>query len=170
MTQATASDEDFAVFVATRQRRLQQTAWLLTSDSGQAEDLVQDTLAKMWRHWSRVQRVGDPDAYVHRVLVNTFISSRRRRWWAERPSASVPEVAAGPGRDSDVRLSVAGALQRLPRKQRAVVVLRFYADLSVEQVAAALDLPAGTVKSTSSKALDQLRQDPSIHALVEERP
>jgi RNA polymerase sigma-70 factor (sigma-E family) len=169
MAQATASDEDFAAFVATRQRRLQQTAWLLTGSVDQAEDLVQDALAKMWRHWSRVRQVGDPDAYVHRVLVNTFISSRRRRWWAERPSDTLPEAADRSGRDSDVRLSVAQALQRLSPKQRAVVVLRFYADLSVDQVASALDLPIGTVKSTSSKALDQLRQDPSIHALVEER-
>src|SRR5215471_4058822 len=99
MTQATASDEDFAGFVATRQRRLQQTAWLLTGSVHQAEDLVQDTLAKMWRHWSRVDRIGDPDAYVHRVLVNTFISSRRRKWWAERPSDTLPEVADGSTRD-----------------------------------------------------------------------
>jgi RNA polymerase sigma-70 factor (sigma-E family) len=158
---------EFADFVASRQRRLQQAAWLLTGDAAYAEDLVQDALAKTWRHWRRVRAAEDVDAYVHRVLTNTFVSSRRRRWWAEQPGLLLEAAAEGEP-DVATSISLLAALQRLPHRQRAVVVLRFYADLSVEQVADALGCAPGTVKSSTAKAIAALRADPDVHALVEE--
>jgi RNA polymerase sigma-70 factor (sigma-E family) len=165
---ASARDE-FSAFVATRQSRLQRMAWLLTGDWQLAEDLVQDALAKSWRHWRRVERADDVDAYVRRVIVNTFISSRRRRWRNERPAAEVDEQPATDGASAVLtRIVVADALTRLNKRQRTVVVLRFFEDMSVLEAARTLAWPIGTVKSTTSKALDQLRADARLGELVEE--
>jgi RNA polymerase sigma-70 factor (sigma-E family) len=160
-------DEAFAAWVASRQRRLQRAAWLLTGDQSSAEDLVQEAMAKTWRHWRRVSSADDPDAYVRRVLVNTFVSGRRRRWRAEHPVERLPETAT-PAADSDTRIAVARALAKLPRRQRGVVVLRFFEDLSVAETALALGCPEGTVKSTTAKALAALRGDTTLGGLLEE--
>ena len=151
--------EGFREYVAARQGSLLGTAWLLTGDWQQAEDLVQTALAKVWPRWERVTAKGDPDAYVRRAVVTSFLTWRRRRWHAERPVAEVPE-----GLDStaaydaaDLRIAFAALLPSLPPRQRAVLVLRFYDDLSVEQVASVLGCSVGTVKSQTSKALAKLR-------------
>lgn len=102
------------------------------------------------------------------MLTNTFISSRRRRWWNELPVADHVDRAASRGDDLEVGISLVAALQRLPLRPRLMVVLRYYADLSVDEVAGALGCAPGTVKSSTSKAIAQLRADPSVNALMEE--
>jgi len=157
---------DFSEFVAARSTALLRTAYLLTGDEATAEDLLQTTLVKCWRSWPRL--TDQPEPYVHAVLVNTFLSWRRRRWHGETPSAALPEIAV---QDStgvvDERAAVRVALRRLPPRQRAVVVLRYFDDLSEVDTARLLGVSVGTVKSQSSKALAALRIDRDLAA---ERP
>jgi RNA polymerase sigma-70 factor (sigma-E family) len=163
----TAGDS-FAAFVASRQRRLQRTAWLLTGDWSAAQDLVQTALARTWRHWERVRTVKDPDAYVRRVLVNSFASSLRRRWRAEVPTRDLPERPGGDlAAEVALRVTIQSALSHLTKRQRAVVVLRYVEDLSEAQVADVLGCAVGTVKSTGNKALTRLRADPGLAGLLE---
>lgn len=164
------AEEAFSAFVASRERRLQQAAWLLTGDWWAAEDLVQSALAKAWRHWDRVVRADDPDAYVRRVLANTFATGLRRRWRGELVTATLPDGPVGGELEAETasRLTVQAALSRLPPRQRVVVVLRFVDDLSERQVAAVLGCAVGTVKSTTAKALERLRADPDVAELLKE--
>lgn len=159
-----AEVEGFAQFVDARQRALQRTAWLLTGDWAMAEDLVQTALARSWPRWERITPRGDPEVYVRRVMVNTWASWGRRRWRGEKASAVVPDSPAGADVASEValRMAVQSALEALPRRQRAVLVLRVYDDLSEAQVAQVLNCPVGTVKSTMSRALAKLREDPRL--------
>lgn len=145
-------------FVVTRSDRLLRTAYLLTRDWATAEDLLQESLAKAWFAWPGVD---EPEAYVRRVLVTTYTSWWRRRWRRELPSDDLPDT---PTSDlvSDERDALWRALGRLPARQRAVVVLRFYEDLPVTEVARLLGCEPGTVKSQSAKALAKLRVDESI--------
>lgn len=150
----------FASFVAARWRPLLRTAYLLTGDEGRAEDLLQTALAKLWLVWGRVQSE-EPEAYVRKILANTSASWWRRRWHGEKPTEIVPEVR---GID-DVAAAVAdrdelrAALAVLTPRQRAVVVLRYAEDMSEQQVADALGVSVGTVKTLSSRALARLRGD-----------
>jgi RNA polymerase sigma-70 factor (sigma-E family) len=155
----------FRDYVAARQRALLRTARMLTGNQHTAEDLVQATLERVWPRWSRVVRDGEPDAYVRRVLVNTYSTWWRRKWRGETPTSELPDVAAP---DAFAEADLADALRRLlpsltPR-QKAVVVLRFYEDLSEAATAEALGCSVGTVKSQTSKALARLRlsADPRV--------
>jgi RNA polymerase sigma-70 factor (sigma-E family) len=142
---------DFSVFVAARSAALLRTAFLLTGDWAAAEDLLQASLAKSWRSWSRVS--DRPESYVRAVLANTYVSWRRRRWHAELPTSELPEVlVADRTSEVDEREALWLALRRLPRRQRAVVVLRYYDDLTEAETAVMLGITVGTVKSQSSKA------------------
>jgi RNA polymerase sigma-70 factor (sigma-E family) len=149
----------FAEFVRSRGPALQRTAYLLCGDWAMAEDLLQTSLA---RAYPRFDRLENPEAYVRRILVNTWSSWWRRKWRSEAPTASVPESAYEPWAEIDSRDLLRGALDRLPRRQRAVVVLRYYEDLSEVEVASLLDVTIGTVKSQNAKALDKLRQDAAL--------
>lgn len=149
----------FEDFVASRSDALLRTAYLLTHDSHLAEDLLQTALAKAWRSWSRVQT--SPEAYVRKILVNTYATWWRRKWNGEDPTEEMPEQSREhpePGGAYDMQ----SALARLPKRQRAVVVLRYYEDLSEAETARLLDCSVGTVKSQTSKALAKLRIDPSL--------
>ncbi|HEY3556326.1 MAG TPA: SigE family RNA polymerase sigma factor [Kribbella sp.] len=148
----------FDAFVAARSRALLRTAYLLTRDHALAEDLVQTALAKAWFHWSRI-REDNPEPYVRRVLVTTYASWWRRRWNSEIPTEELPEATAPAGHD---RLDLWDAIARLPRRQRAVIVLRFYEDLSEAETARLMGSSVGTVKSQTAKALAKLRVDPSV--------
>ncbi|WP_374457340.1 SigE family RNA polymerase sigma factor [Nocardioides sp.] len=153
---ATDRTAEFEDFVSSRSPRLLTTAYLLTHDHGRAEDLLQTSLAKLWLAWSRVD---EPDAYVRKVMVTTYASWWRRKWRGERPSDNVPEAGATqPTRDPDMW----SALARLPRGQRAVLVLRFYEDLTEAETARVLDCSVGTVKSQSAKGLAKLRIDAAL--------
>jgi RNA polymerase sigma-70 factor (sigma-E family) len=159
---ASAGRTPFADFVAARGQALQRTAFLLTGDWAAAEDLLQTALARVYPRWGRIVR-DDPEAYVRRVLVNTWSSWWRRKWRGERPTAELPERAVvDTYADVDRREAVRQALTRLPHKQRAVVVLRFHEDLSEAQVAEMLGVSVGTVKSQASKALAKLRTDSAL--------
>lgn len=147
----------FEEYVAARGRALWRTAWLLTCDAHRAEDLVQTALVKCWRRWDSIAADGSVDGYVRRALVTTYTDWWRRRWSGEVPTASLPDVAAT-GADLAVRRDVVAALAALPRGQRAVVVLRFYEDLTEAQTAAALGVSVGTVKSQTARALRNLRE------------
>lgn len=158
-----SSTAAFESFVAARSAGLLRTAYLLTHDYGLAEDLVQTALAKTWLAWSRIE--GDPDAYVRKAIVNTYSSWWRRKWNGEHPTDELPEH--GTTSHSD-RTDLWRALERLPRRQRAVIVLRFYEDLTEAETARLLDCAVGTVKSQTSKALAKLRIDPALLTSTEE--
>ncbi|GIH10184.1 hypothetical protein Rhe02_82510 [Rhizocola hellebori] len=151
----------FEEFVTTRSSRLMRVAVLLTRDHALAEDLLQTALARTWSVWKRID--GDPEPYVHRVLANTYNTWWRRRWHAERPTDLLPEHGEPGGQLAvDERDAVWRALNRLTRQQRAVLVLRYFEDLSEAEVAQALGISAGAVKSHASRALTKLRLDPQL--------
>lgn len=160
-------DEDVTAFVRARYGQLLRTAYLLCGDRGKAEDLVQVTLAKTVVAWPRLQRSEGADHYVQRILLNTFLSSRRLRSWWERP---LGRMVDGPAPDDFVQVEqrdwLRRALKGLPPRQRAAVVLRFYEDLSEQDTARALGCSVGTVKSLSSRGLQALRER-SIEAETE---
>jgi RNA polymerase sigma-70 factor (sigma-E family) len=146
----------FEEYVAARGRALWRIAWLLTGDAHKAEDLVQTTLVKCWRRWDSI--AGESvDGYVRKAMVTTYTDWWRRKWTGEVPTEVLPEVVTD-GADLAVRQDVVAALGRLPRGQRAVVVLRFYEDLTEAQTAAALGITVGTVKSQTSRAMRALRE------------
>jgi RNA polymerase sigma-70 factor (sigma-E family) len=147
--------ESFAAFVAARQRALLRVATLVSGDPHLAEDLVQDALVKLALRWDRVGP-GEPEAYVRRVLYRDLISWRRRLT-RERLGVAADAPTADPSAGTDDRLVLRAALARLTPKQRAVLVLRFYEDLSVHQTADLLGVSAGTVKSQCNAALGRLR-------------
>ena len=151
-----STTDDFEEFARARTPQLYRTAWLLTGDRHHAEDLVQETLAKMFRVWRGLQRIDNPPAYAQTVLARTFISQRRRRSWGEQPVSSMPERADRPG-DPALRISLQNALAELAPLDRAVLVLRFFEDRSVEQVALDLGKNAGAIRTRTSRALDRLR-------------
>lgn len=160
-------DEDYAAYVNARWAGLVRAAVLLGCSRPDAEDTVQATLVRCYVSWSKVQGATDRDAYVYRMLVNTLTTSRRRRWWAERPTAELT-AAAEPVDEfdqADVTDGVRRAVAQLGTDSRAVVVLRYYADLSERQTADALGIPVGTVKSRMSRALAQLALDPHLSDL-----
>jgi len=148
----------FEEFVAARGRDLWRSAWLLTGDAQRAEDLVQTAMAKCWRRWDHIARSDAVEAYVRRALVTTYTDWWRRRWTGELPTEVLPETAA-PDRTalSDDRSVLLAALATLPRGQRAVLVLRYFDDLTEAQTADALGISVGTVKSQASRALATLR-------------
>ena len=147
----------FEEYVAARGRALWRTAWLLTGDAHRAEDLVQAALVRCWPRWDRIARDGAVDGYVRRVLVTTWTDWRRRRWTGEVPTEHLPDVGGGDPVLAEVRHDVLVALAALPRGQRAVVVLRFYDDLTEAQTAETLGISIGTVKSQTARALAALR-------------
>jgi RNA polymerase sigma-70 factor (sigma-E family) len=152
----------FEEWAALHMRHLLRTAWLLTGNTVQAEDLVQTALLRCWTRWSTISRVDDVWAYVHRVLTRTYLGSQRRRWRHETPVADVPDAAGyAPTLPCD-SAALTTALRRLPPRQRAVIVLRFAEDLSEAQTATQLGISIGTVKSQASRALRSLRQDTQL--------
>jgi RNA polymerase sigma-70 factor (sigma-E family) len=166
---AIADADGFAEFVVARERALQRTAWLLTGDWALAEDLVQTALARSWPRWERIRRRDNPEVYVRRVLVNTWLTWNRRKWRREQVSESVPD---GPGpwdhaAEIAVRLAVREALSSLTDRQRAVLVMRVFDDMSEADVAQALNVATGTVKSTAAQALAKLRKDPRLADLMD---
>jgi RNA polymerase sigma-70 factor (sigma-E family) len=156
---------DFADFVQRRSGPLLRAAWVLTSgDWALAEDLVQTTLGEVWRRWDRVATMDAPDAYAHKVLVNTSLRWRGRRWAGETAVAELPErVAAGGGlQQVDVRESLRRALGELTAKQRAVIMLRYFEDRSEADTAQIMGCSVGTVKSQAAKAIARLRDVPGL--------
>jgi RNA polymerase sigma-70 factor (sigma-E family) len=157
-----ADDADFRAFVEQRWGQLNRTAYLLTGDRGIAEDLVQAALEKAHRHWARILRKDAPEVYVRRVMVNTALSWRRRRRVAEVPLLAGDESRGAtddPYGRADTRYEVLAALRRLPPRTRAVLVLRYFEDLSEAEIARALRCSPGSVKSQASRGLARLRAE-----------
>ena len=159
-----ASEEEFAAYMDARRQGLLRTAYLLTGDRHTAEDLVQTALAKLYLSWDKVHRREAVDGYVRRILVHEHTSLWRRAW--KRREVSTDRVPDAPDRASrespDVDVDVSEALwavvRSLPRRQRAVVVLRYYEELSEAETAQTLGVSVGTVKSQASRAMDTLRR------------
>ncbi|MET9854183.1 SigE family RNA polymerase sigma factor [Streptomyces sp. NPDC006450] len=165
------SEETFAEFVAAAGLPLLRTARLLTGDWHLGQDLVQVTLAKVYDRWARAGRYDAPIGYAHKVMVTTYCTWRRRRWHHELPHATLPDTAGpggsgGSGGEAAEAVAAADLLERallsLPRRQRAVLVLRYYQDLTVEQTAELLGCPNGTVTSLAARALARLRSHPDL--------
>lgn len=147
--------DDFEAFVSARYAALLRTAYLLTGDHHDAEDLLQQTLVKAVAAWARID--GDPEPYVRTILVRQNVSRWRARRWRELPTQAPPDVAAT-DQDTDDRLALRHALGVLAPRQRAVIVLRYYEDLTESQTADALGIAVGTVKSQTRDALRRLRE------------
>ncbi|TNM50193.1 SigE family RNA polymerase sigma factor [Nocardioides albidus] len=153
---------DFDDFVAARSTQLLRTAYLLTRDHDRAEDLLQTALARAWLSWHRIDT--DPEGYVRRILVNTYATWWRRRWNGETPTSRLPEAVDEHGRaeDDSLRQDLWAALGRLPRGQRAVIVLRYFEDLTEAETARLLGCSLGTVKSQTARAFTRLRIDDAL--------
>ena len=162
-----ADPDDFEAYVTRAWPRLLRSAWLLTGDWHRAEDLVQTVLARAYGRWPRI-RGGSPDAYLRSMLATTYLSWWRRRWRGEVPVAQLPDGPDHGTPDVELRHSVAQALSRLPRQQRAVLMLRFHGDLTEASTAEALGISVGTVKSYTARALASLRADARLRAVRSE--
>jgi len=151
-------EDDFRDFVHVTYQRWVRIAYLLCGDRHEAEDLVQTALARAALVWHRLDSSVEPDAYVRRILLNVYKSSRKRRWRGEVAVEAVPERPAGDQVGVIVdRDWLRRVLAELPVRQRTAVVLRFYEDLSEDQTAYALGCSVGTVKSLTSRGLKRLR-------------
>jgi RNA polymerase sigma-70 factor (sigma-E family) len=153
-------EEGFRSFVETSGATLLHAARLLTGDHQRGEDLVQTALIKVYLKWGKIDA---PLPYARRALVNAHIDQTRRKWWGERPTETLPEPVTNEDvadvSTSDARDQLRRMLAGLAPKERAVIVLRYYCDLSEQETAATLGMPVGTVKSTCSRALARLRVD-----------
>jgi RNA polymerase sigma-70 factor (sigma-E family) len=153
-------DHAFREYVRARRPALLRTAYLLTGNLADAEDLVQSALAKTYLAWHRIEDRGAVDSYVRRAMVNTQISWWRRRRLEEFPTDEIPDQATVDYPVStDVQESLRQAIDRLPQRMRAAVMLRYYEDMTEAEVAEVLGVSVGTVKSTVSRAVAKLRID-----------
>jgi len=159
--------DDFTAYVTAKVHWLRKIAFLLCQDWHRADDLTQTTIIKLYANWRRARGCANLDGYARTILVNTFISEQRTHWWQRvalvNPTApeSVPTtdefLGAALERDLELGLDLADALAALAPRQRAVIVLRYYCDLSIEDTATALHCAPGTVKSQTSYGLAALR-------------
>ena len=151
-------EEAFSEYVAARRAQLFRTACLLCGDPDLAEDIVQNTLARLYVDWPRVTRADNVEGYVRRMLVNSHYSDRRRPWRRESASAAPVELPLEPGISPEDADAIWTAIRGLPPGQRKVVVLRHVWDRSVEETAADLGISTGTVKTQTRDALSALRR------------
>ncbi|NGN68552.1 SigE family RNA polymerase sigma factor [Streptomyces sp. A7024] len=151
-------DEAFTAFVSNRYPSLLRTGRLLTGTETGAQDLVQEALLRTYRSWRRIGRTEAAEAYTRTTMVRLLGKDRRRRWSGEVPAGTLPEVPQ-PGHDEAVatRVAVRELLRSLPAGQRAVLVLRYYHQLTEREVADQLGCSPGTVKSRAARALSALR-------------
>lgn len=151
-------DTAFAAYFASRSTAMRASAYLLCGDWHRAEDLVQVAFVKLYLAWSRLDGQDRLDAYTRKVLVRTFLDDGKRAWFRRVRLSDDPDTASVPADTSiDDRLMLLRALQRLPRRQRATLILRYWEDLSVEDTATALGCSTGTVKSQAARGLQALR-------------
>lgn len=150
-------EAEFTAFASARWPPLVRAGVMLGCSTEDAHDLAQTTLLRCYTAWRRVQRADDVDAYVYRILLNCHRDNRRRKWWGERPTSSLPDASVD---DSSARVDAADAVNRalhhLSAEHREIVLLRYYADLTEGQTAKLLGIRPGTVKSRLSRALTQL--------------
>ncbi|MGK5678994.1 SigE family RNA polymerase sigma factor [Actinoplanes sp. URMC 104] len=153
------TDAGYLEYVTGRIPALRRVAYLLSGDEHQADDLVQETITKLYATWPRVAKVDNVDAYVHTMLVRTFLDDRRRGWWrVSLRGGAPPEQPAAPNTPVEEKAVLRAALGRIPARQQAVLVLRFLCDRPVADVAELLGCSEGTVKSQTSHGLSALRR------------
>jgi len=152
------ADEGFTSYVSQRRLKLFRAACLLCGDPHQAEDIVQDALARLYAAWPRVSRADNIDAYARRAVINSHLNQARRPWRREHVAADVGESPTAVHLPTEDLQVMWAALRSLPLGQRKVVILRHYLGLSVEETAADMGVSAGTVKSQTSDALATLRR------------
>jgi RNA polymerase sigma-70 factor (sigma-E family) len=154
--------QDFSAFATSRWPGLVRLAFGLTGDRWLAEDIAQTALARAYVAWPRVSRADDPDAYLRRILVNASNRRFRRHRVAEQPGDPPERPVDGPADLVGERAALLAALHELPARQRAVIVLRYWEDLTDTQIAGALGCSPGTVRSQLSRALAKLRESPAL--------
>ncbi|BEL03401.1 SigE family RNA polymerase sigma factor [Actinoplanes sichuanensis] len=152
------SDDEFTEYVTARIPVLRRLAYLLTGDGHRADDLVQQTITTLYVKWQRARAADNLDAYVRKMLVRTYVDEKRLAWARVGLFREAPESAPVADGGAEDRQVVRAALSRLPRRQQAVLVLRFYYDLPVDEVAAMLGCTSGTVKTHTSRGLATLRR------------
>ena len=152
------ADAAYLDYVNGRVVALRRMAFLLCGDAHQADDLVQETITKLYARWPRISQVANVDAYVQTMIVRAFVDDRRRGWWRVGLFAAAPDRPAAPAHPVEDRTTVRAALAQVPARQQAVLVLRFLCDLPVAEVAEILGCTPGTVKSQTSHGLNRLRR------------
>ena len=160
---ASTDDGDYIAYVTGRLPALRRVAAQLAGDAHRGDDLVQETITRLYMHWKRASAAEHLDAYVYRILVRAFLDDRRLRWATVRLRAAAVDLEPGagsvhPSAGVEERMLLRKALSTLPPRQRAVLVLRYLADRSVEEVARILDVTPGTVKSQTHDGLAALRR------------
>lgn len=154
-----AAEQRFVEWSSARAAKLQRTAFLLSGDWHVAEDLVQECLVRTAMHWTRIERLSEPDAYVRRILINQASARRRRGFSRERPAATLPDTGFSDGtQERAAHDELLSALAELPRRQRQAVVLRYFEELSEAETADAMNCSLGTVKSNTSRGVTALRR------------
>lgn len=156
----TDEQEAFREYVLARKATLLRTAYLLSGDWHRAEEIVSTTVVKLYTKWRKIAAAGNPDAYVRKIVVRVWLDETRRPWRREQPTEALPELAmdesiADP---TAYRADLRRLLDLMPARQRAVLVLRFYDDLSVEQTAGILGCSQGAVKTLTARALEAIRR------------
>jgi len=164
-------EADFEAFVASRSAALRRTAYLICGDWHGAQDIVQNALTKLYLVWRRVEKRDSIDAYARQIVVRCALDEKRRGWRRERPVATLPERVDQGSSGSDDRDRLLAALAVVPQQQRAALVLRFWEDLSIAETARILGISEGSVKSATSRGMDNLRRslpDLSLHGSEED--
>ncbi|GID91781.1 SigE family RNA polymerase sigma factor [Amorphoplanes digitatis] len=154
----TNSDADYVAYVQGRLPALRRLAYHLSGDSHQADDLVQETIAKLYAVWGRISLTDGLDTYTRTTLVRVFLDEKRRGWWRVRLFGAIPERAGAPPPGVEERVLLSAALRTVPPRQQATLVLRFLHDLPVAEVARILGCSEGTVKSQTAHGLAALRR------------
>jgi RNA polymerase sigma-70 factor (sigma-E family) len=162
-------ERDYVEFVSARLPRLHRTAYLLCGDSYQADDIVQAAVTSLYVHWKRASAADNIDAYLHRILVRRYLDERRRKWSRIMLGDRVPDLPAAEGHSVEERDALMTALRALPKGQRAVIVLRYFGDLSVEETAQILGCSTGNVKSQCARGIAALRGVLGATAMSDER-
>jgi RNA polymerase sigma-70 factor (sigma-E family) len=150
------ADDEYTEYVRSRMVQWRRTAYLMSGDWDRGDDILQRVLTDLYRNWTRARRADHLDALVRTMLLRRLIDERRLRWSRVRLGATLPERATTSADPTD-RITLVGALRQVPPRQRAVLVLRYFQDLSVEETARAMGCSAGTVKSQAAKGLATLR-------------
>ncbi|MEV6491419.1 SigE family RNA polymerase sigma factor [Actinoplanes sp. NPDC051633] len=150
-------ERDYVEFVSARLPRLHRTAYLLCGDPHQADDIVQAAAISLYLHWRRASGADNVDAYLNRILVRRYLDERRRRWSRMLLGDRLPDLPAARAPDVEQRDELLSAIRSLPKGQRAVIVLRYFNDLSVEATAEVLGCSTGNVKSQCARGIVALR-------------
>lgn len=152
------TDSEYLAYVNGRVIALRRTAYLLSGSADEADDIVQETLTKLYARWRRIHHVDNLDAYVNRILVRVFVDDRRRGWWKVSLLDWLPDRAPEKPDAPEDRPLLRAALAQVPPRQQAVLVLRFLCDLPIRDVAEILHCTEGTVKSQTTHGLNRLRK------------